>query len=131
LSNLNVRYVPVALSWSRGQNGDTEDRLGAYLATVRHLGAAAPVIAWRQGQYGLAAVAAGAVGYQTGPGIDERCDFAQHSRARRPKPPSEKQTELQMPRYVYLSRFGRSVSGRVAQALLDNGHLRGKPEGSQ
>ncbi|ART67314.1 hypothetical protein BTO20_00695 [Mycobacterium dioxanotrophicus] len=125
LSKLNVRYVPVALSSSRGQNGDTEDRLGAYLATVRHLGAAAPVIAWRQGQYGLAAVAAGAVGYQTGPGIDERCDFAQHSRTRRPKPPSEKKNEPKMPRHIYLGRFGRSVSGRAANALLGNGQLQG------
>jgi hypothetical protein len=125
LADLNVRYVPVALSSSRALNGDTEDRLGAYLATVRHVGAAVPVIAWRQGQYGLAAVAAGAVGYQTGPGIDERCDFAQLSRARRPKPPPKEKKELKMPRHIYLSRFGRSVSGRVAQALIDNGHLRG------
>lgn len=125
LANLNVRYVPMALSSSRAKNGDTEDRLGAYLATVRHVGAAAPVIAWRQGQYGLAAVAAGAVGYQTGPGIDERCDFAQLSRARRPKLPSEKKQELKMPRHIYLSRFGRSVSSRAAQALMDNGQLRG------
>lgn len=127
LASLNVRYMPVALSSSRAKNGDTEDRIGSYLATVRHLSAAAPVIAWRQGQYGLAAVAAGAVGYQTGPGVDERCDFAQLSRTRRPKPPPppDKKKELKMPRHIYLSRFGRSVSGRVAEVLINNGHLRG------
>ena len=51
--------------------------------------------------------------------------FAQLSRARRPKPPPKKKQELKMPRHIYLSRFGRSVSGRVAQALMDNSFLRG------
>ena len=125
VAKLNVRYVPVALSSSRAKSGDTEYRLAAYLATVRHVGTAAPVIAWRQGQYGLAAVAAGAVGYQTGPGVDERCDFAQFSRARRPKPPPEKGKGPKMSRHIYLSRFGRSVSERVAQTLISNGYLRG------
>jgi hypothetical protein len=125
LTKLNVRYVPLALSSSRAPQGDTEDRLGAYLATVRHMGAVAPVIAWRQGQYGLAAVAAGAIGYQTGLGTDERCDLAEFTRARRPKPPPEPGKGPQMTKRIYLGRFGRSVSGRVAEALLSSGYLRG------
>ncbi|KGI65875.1 hypothetical protein MJO55_29430 (plasmid) [Mycolicibacterium rufum] len=32
IATLNVRYVPVALSSSRPTNGDTEDRIGNYLA---------------------------------------------------------------------------------------------------
>ncbi|MCV7074292.1 hypothetical protein H7H73_32520 [Mycobacterium rufum] len=94
------------------------------MATVRHLSTKAPVIAWRQGHYGLAAVAAGAIGYQTGMAVDERCDFAQHARVRRPQPPDKKK-DLKMPRHVYLSLFGRSVSGSVAESLINNGHLRG------
>lgn len=125
LAKLNVRHVPVALSSSRASQGDTEDRLGAYLATIRHMGAAAPVIAWRQGQYGLAAVAAGAIGYQTGLGTDERCDLAEFSRTRRPKPPPEAGKGPQMPKRIYLARFGRSVTARVAEILLNSGYLRG------
>ncbi|ASW88162.1 MULTISPECIES: hypothetical protein [Mycobacterium] len=125
LAKINVRYVPVALSSSRSPLGDTEDRLGAYLATVRHMGAAVPIIAWRQGQYGLAAVAAGAVGYQTGLGTDERCDLAEFTRARRPKPPPEPGKGPQMTKRIYLGRFGRSVSSRVAEVLLNSGYLRG------
>ena len=115
LANLNVRYVPVALSSSRAKNGDTEDRLGAYMATVRHVGAAAPVIAWRQGQYGLAAVAAGAVGYQTGLGIDERCDFAQLSRARRPnrlvRRSKNEDAPAHLPEPLWSQRIGAGCAG--------------------
>jgi hypothetical protein len=125
LMKLNVRYVPVALSSSRPQHGDTEDRLGAYLATIRHMSASSSVIAWRQGQYGLAAVAAGAAGYQTGPGTDERCDLADFSRSRRPKPPPEPGKGPRMSKRIYLGRFGRSVSGRAAESLLSGGYLRG------
>lgn len=125
LDGLNVRYVPVALSSSRAPRGDTEDRLAAYLATVRHMAATESVIAWRQGQYGLAAVAAGAAGYQTGPGTDERCDLPGLARARRPKPPPEPGKGPRATKRVYLDRFGRSVSGRVAEALLNNAYLRG------
>jgi hypothetical protein len=125
LVKLNVRYVPAALSSSRAPHGDTEDRLSAYLATVRHMSAAAPIIAWRQGQYGLAAVAAGAVGYQTGPGTDERCDLADFARARRPKPPPKPGKGPRVTKRIYLGRFGRSVSGQVAEALMNSGYLRG------
>lgn len=123
LDGLNVRYVPLALSSSRAKQGDTEDRLGAYLATVRHMAASAPTVAWRQGQYGLAAVAAGALGYQTGPGTDERCDLAAFARARRPK--RKPGGKPQITKRIYLGRFGRSVPVQVADALLSNGYLRG------
>jgi hypothetical protein len=124
-AKLNVRYVPVALSSSRPPHGDTEDRLGAYLATVRHMAAKARVIAWRQGQYGLAAVAAGAAGYQTGPGTDERCDLPNFARAGRPKPPPKPGKGPKMTKRIYLGRFGRSVSDQVAEALMKSGYLRG------
>lgn len=122
LSNLNVRYVPLALSSSRAQRGDTEDRLGAYLATVHHIAGMADAIAWRQGQYGLAAVAAGAIGYQTGPGTDERCDLSAFARARRPK---LQKSSPRMPKRVYIGRFGRSLSSQTIEALIGNGYLRG------
>lgn len=123
VERMNVRYVPLAMSSSRAQNGDTTDRLAAYLATVRHVAGVAPTIAWRQGQYGLAAVAAGAAGYQTGPGTDERCDLPTFQRSRRPN--DRKPEDFRMQKRVYLSEFGRSVSGKVAQELLSSGYLRG------
>lgn len=122
LDQLNVRYVPLAMSASRPPRGDTTDRLGTYLATVRHVTDAAPAIAWRQGQYGLAAAAVGAVGYQTGPGTDERCDLPAYSRTRRP---TAKKGEFKMQRRIYFREFGRSVSSKVADALLSHGYLRG------
>jgi hypothetical protein len=120
--DMNVRFVGVALSSSRSQRGDTADRIGTYLATVAHVADAAPAVAWRQGQYGLAAAAVGAAGYQTGAGTDERCDLPAHSRSRRPQPPAG---EFRMQKRIYLREFGRSVSGQAAEALLANGYLRG------
>lgn len=127
LDRLNVRYLPLALSASRSPKGDTPDRLGNYLATVRHVARTMPTIAWRQGQYGLAAVAVGAVGYQTGPGNDERCDFPQFSRSRRPqrKPEDGNSSGFGMQKRVYFSQFGRSLSGRAAEVLLSHNLLRG------
>lgn len=79
-------------------------------------------MAWRQGQYGAAAAAVGAVGYQAGPGIDERCDLPAYSRTRRPK---DEKGEFRTQRRIYIREFGRSVSSKVADALLAHGYLRG------
>lgn len=122
IEGMNVRYVPMAMSSSRSPKGDRADRLASYLGTVRHLSGAAPTIAWRQGQYGLAAVAAGAAGYQTGPGIDERCDLPEFQRNRRP---TDRKSGGGGGRRVYLAEFGRSVSQGAAEALLSNNYMRG------
>lgn len=120
---VDLRHVLLALSTSAAPSGDTEDRLGTYLATIGHVANRVPVIAWRQGQYGLAAVAAGAVGYQTGPASDERCDLPGHARNRRPKPGPAASGGPQ--KRVYLGALGRSVSAKAAEALLSNGSTRG------
>lgn len=125
IDGMNVRHVGLALSASRAQNGDTEDRISAYLSTVAHMSSRVPVMAWRQGQYGLAAVAAGAMGYQTGPGTDERCDLPNLARNRRPKPTDAVPTTFGTTKFVYSSLFGRSFPERVVEALLANRHLRG------
>lgn len=122
ITRLNVRYVAVALSASRSQRGDTSARLATYLTATRHLADLVPTIAWRQGQYGLAAAAVGAAGYQTGAGTDERCDLPSHSRARRP---SDDKEPPRMQKRIYLREFGRSISGKAAEALLAHGYLRG------
>lgn len=122
---MNVRHVGLALSASRPTNGDTEDRISAYLSTVAHLASRMPVMAWRQGQYGLAAVAAGALGYQTGPGTDERCDLTNLARNRRPKPADAKPSAFGTTKFVYSALFGRSFPERVVEALLENRYTRG------
>jgi hypothetical protein len=123
VQGMNLRHIGLALSSSRSQNGDTEDRLSAYLGTVAHLAAKAPVMAWRQGQYGLAAVAAGAMGYQTGPGTDERCDLANFARRRRPKPEGVP-GGFGTTRFIYTALFGRSFPEKAAAAMLENRHLK-------
>lgn len=122
IRGMNVRHVGIALSASRSQSGDTEDRLSAYLSTVAHVAAQHPVMAWRQGQYGLAALAAGATGYQAGPGVDERCDLPQLARRRRP---TDQQAGFGAPRQVFIPLFGRSVPGPAAAVMLADRHLRG------
>ncbi len=120
---VELRHVLLALSTSVAPAGDTEDRLGTYLSTVGHVSRRVPVIAWRQGQYGLAAVASGAVGYQTGPASDERCDLPGHGRNRRPQPGPDRSGGTS--RRVYFGAFGRSVSARAAEILLTAGSIRG------
>lgn len=123
LAGMNVRTLGLALSASRSSKGDNPDRLGSYLATVRHLANVTPVLAWRQGQYGLATLAAGATGYQTAARSDDRCDFGEFSRNRRP---SENPTSFVTQKRIFLAPFGRSVSGKAAQALVDSRHMRGR-----
>lgn len=126
LDRLHVRYVPLALSASRPPNGDTSARLGNYLATTRHVAQAVPTIAWRQGQYGLAAVAVGAIGYQTGPGTDEKCDLPGFNRGRRPRKKDENaKGPFVTQKRIYFSQFGRSLSRAAAETLLNHNVLRG------
>lgn len=122
VQDMNVRHVGLAFSASRAKNGDTEDRLSAYLGTVAHLAGKAPIMAWRQGHYGLAAIAAGAMGYQTGPGTDERCDLANFARSRRPK--TEGSSGFGTTRFIYAELFGRSFPEKVAATMLENRQLK-------
>lgn len=122
LDRINVRFVALALSVSRSPKGDGPERIANYLATVRHVATAHHTIAWKQGAYGLAAVAAGAAGYQAGPGTDETCDLPSAGRSRRPR---ARIGEFGRPKRIYLSRFGRSVSARAADALLGHPSTRG------
>lgn len=123
IEGMNVRHVGLALSASRAQSGDTEDRLSAYLSTVAHVSSRVPVMAWRQGHYGLAAVAAGALGYQTGPGTDERCDLTNFARTRRPRP-QDSTSGFGTSKFIYAPLFGRSFPEKAAAAMLANRHLR-------
>lgn len=122
LETLNVRLVALALSASRSTKGDSPDRVANYLAAVHHVAATHHTIAWRQGTYGLAAVAAGASGYQAGPGTDESCDLPSATRSRRPRTTTD---NFGRAKRIYMSRFGRSISAKAAHVLLSHASTRG------
>jgi hypothetical protein len=83
-----------------------------------------PVLAWRQGFYGAALVAAGLDGYETGIGTSEQSNVRRNIAARRPPKPGTKPSGG--PRGIYLEPLGRSLNPRVAQLLLANVALRAK-----
>lgn len=92
---------------------------GRYLASF-----GVPVIAWRQGVYGPALVAAGLSGYECGMGIGEASNARGYLNQRKPKEP--KDSKGFAAQGTYLSAFGRSVPPRVARILLADRALRGR-----
>lgn len=119
---LDVRYV--ALSWSAASPGhENEAKLAHLLTATRRAADHGPVLAWRQGLYGLASSAVGAAGYECGAAQAERCHYPDYLRNRRPSdhPSGGPRGSAS----VYLSTFGRSVSRPVGTALLASSSLRG------
>ena len=122
-ASMNLRYV--ALSWSTSDPGkEGYAKLAHLLTATRHASSRVPVIGWRQGLYGLALTACGAVGYETGAGQTERCHYPEFSARRRPSGDAEAAQEGGNA-YVYFSTFGRSLARGTGQALLANPSLRG------
>lgn len=124
--DMNVQFV--ALSWSVSSPGsEGYSKLAHLLSATRHASAQHPVLAWRQGLYGLALSAVGATGYETGAGQAERCHYPEFAANRRPVA-DDAEKDGSGPRgnaFVYFSAFGRSVPRRVGAALLANPQLRG------
>lgn len=84
-----------------------------------------PVIAWRQGIYGPALVAAGLDGYETGIGISEQSNIRSNIAARRPPKPGQKPGRGGAAG-VFVEPLGRSLNPRVARRLLENQSMRAK-----
>lgn len=104
----------VAVAASRVDAGAHPDqRLASFVATVRRFRRLAPVIAWSQGSLGEVAVAAGAVGYETGIGWRERCDLPAFSARRR-----RRGSGAFGPRPVYLAALKRSIPKGHLEVLL-------------
>jgi len=99
-------------------------RLFQALARVRQI-SGKPVFAWRQGVFGLALVAAGVDGYETGMGLSEQSNVRSNIAARRPPKPGEKPGRGGSAG-VYLEPIGRSVNPRVARRLLAEVSMRAK-----
>ncbi len=112
---VDLEPAEIALAASRVDQGSQPDqRLVGLVSTIQQLRRQAPVLAWRQGVLGEAAVAAGAVGYETGIGWGERCDLRQAMAAhRRPRV-----MDSIGARPVYIAALRRSIPKRNLQALL-------------
>lgn len=112
LTDLNP--AEVALAASKIDDGVRPDqRLVTFIVTLRRIRRRFPLIAWNQGMLGEAAVAAGAVGYETGLGWRERCDLRATMAAHR-QPPSGGFSA----RPVYIPTLKRSIPKRTIQQLM-------------
>jgi hypothetical protein len=94
------------------------------LVAGRHLASlGVPVIAWRQGTYGPALVAAGLRGYECGMGIGERADVRGYVSQHKPRSGDGGGFAAQG---IYLAALGRSVPPKIARVLLADRRLRGR-----
>jgi hypothetical protein len=107
-----------------GAPGDSYSKLvGLFRAASRAARAPMPVVAWRQGVYGPALVAAGLAGYETGIGIGEQTNIARQQANRRAK---DKSKRTGGGPGIYLDQLGRSVPKPAAELLLGVTELRPK-----
>lgn len=120
---------PAAVGFCLSPAGNATDGyhkvLRLFASAVRLSQKGVPVLAWRQGIYGPALVAAGAQGYETGIGTREQCNMARAIASRGPRSNEKKRSGGAAPG-VFLDPLGRSVSMPVAHALL--GDLRMRPK---
>jgi len=121
---LGAPRVGLCLSPS-GAATDTYGKVQRYFATALRLRAAGmAVVAWDQGVYGPALVAAGIDGYVSGIGVRERSDVASLQYRRRPA--SGVPGERRSPQMVLLQPLGRSLGVDVARVLLADRGMRAK-----
>lgn len=107
-----------------GDGGESYAKLLDFMTGARRLRTAGiPVVAWRQGTYGPALVAAGLDGYECGMGIGEHTNVPGFVGQRKPRDAASNSFGAHG---IYLSSLGRSVPSRVARTLLDDRRLRGR-----
>jgi hypothetical protein len=100
--------------------------LHAHLLARQLRAAGVPTIAWRQGAYGSALVAAGLDGYECGMGIGEHSDVRGFISARKPRKPGTKPQDGFAASGIYIPSLRRSVPSKVARALFADTRLRGR-----
>lgn len=115
-------YGPQMLAFMLSPNGDGKEGqskvLQLFTAAQRLKSTGATVVAWRQGFFGPALVAAGIDGYETGTGTGERTNFsAAYSSV---KPGSRDGNGGGSPTPVFFEALGRSVPGPTAKLLLED-----------
>ncbi len=122
---IDIGPQAVALHFSPvGDGGESYAKLLDLLVAAQRLrSAGTPMIAWRQGVYGPALVAAGLDGYECGMGIGEHANVRSFVATRKPR---EKDGSAFAAQGIYIHALGRSLPPKVARALLDDRRLRGR-----
>jgi hypothetical protein len=107
-----------------GDGAESYSKLLDLFVAARHLrSAGAPVIAWRQGAYGPALVAAGLDGYECGMGIGEQADVRGFMNMRKPR---DRDGTPFAAHGIYIPALRRSVPPKIARILLDDRRLKGR-----
>lgn len=120
--DIGARSLGLCLS-PTGAGRDSYDKVMRLFLTAQRMGAVGlPVIAWRQGVYGLGLVAAGLAGYETGMGTNEQTNISRQQSSRRRR----RSGGGGSPAGIYIETLGRSVPRQVGQILL--GHIAMRPK---
>jgi len=124
-ASLDVGPQALALELSPvGDGHESYAKLLNFFGAARRVRAAgASVLAWRQGVYGPALVAAGLDGYETGIGVCETTNVASYINARKPRKDAGGGYAAHG---VYLAGLRRSVPINVARVLLAGRAMRGR-----
>lgn len=110
-----------------GDGRESYSKLLDLHVAARHLrSAGVPTIAWRQGVYGPALVAAGLDGYECGMGIGEQTNVASFLNGRKPRKDTDGHKTSFAGHMIYIPALRRSVLPKVARALFDDRRLRGR-----
>jgi hypothetical protein len=114
-SLLDLAPDEVALAVSKADEGVRAwDRASDFASAIATLTDVAPVIAWQQGALGELAVAAGALGYETGIGWRERCKLREAAAAHR----QQAESPPIGARPTYVQRLMRSVPRPTLEAAI-------------
>src|SRR5215211_1438779 len=124
---IEVGPQAIALYFSPvGAGDESYSKLLDLLVAARHLRAAGtPVVAWRQGAYGAALVAAGLDGYECGMGIGEQANVRSFVGTRKPRA-GESDTSGFSAQGIYVPSLGRSLPPKVARVLFEDRRLKGR-----
>lgn len=120
------QFVALCLSPAGSGTDGYAKVLRLFQAATRLRATNLSVVAWRQGIYGPALVAAGIDGYETGLGTREQTNIAASVSSRKPRPEGVGRSGGAATPGVYLEPLGRSVPVVVAQALLGQISMRAK-----
>jgi hypothetical protein len=116
--NLGPQMIALCLS-PNGAGDESPAKVLQLITTAQRLkSTGVNIIAWRQGFYGPALVAAGLDGYETGTGVQERSDIPAYANTRKPGCRDGDGGFSHTP--VYVEALGRSIANRAARALVEN-----------
>lgn len=124
--DLNVGFIALCVS-PIGHGKEGVGKLMDVFNMSRRIGRSFDVVAWRQGVYGPALVAAGVMGYESGIATREQCNIRASiaSRKKKPKGPDDK-TSGGSGYGVLFEAWNRSLPSRVVEILMRDDSLRAR-----